>query len=382
MVKKIKTLKNNVSIFQITDEAVETDVIYCERSYTSKDSRRFIFRRDICGKGLYSWPDKCQAEFISCEFNTWETRIIGSGNAYADITRDGNLYYLRPASSGDEKELVKLDLMTEEEKIIPINGGAQPMTGMTFSPDERYLAYGIAESYAGPQSFAVELVDLRTGTKKIICRNPYISNPHTQFNQKDGKHIMVQQNRGSKFEVDGKATISSTNDPGTTHFLVNIDDEKITPLRIGPPYTPTVTGHSQWIENTDEILVTVNEEFDDGSQKGTLLKIAAGKNPEVVCPGIFNHLHVSTCGRLFLVDDVTTNDVYIGSVRTGKTKQVCNLEMDYMEANKQFGEIAHAHMYLSRDLRWMVYNSPQSGRPEVYVASIPETLTKELLEHK
>lgn len=371
MAKKVRELKNGVVVYQVTDDPVMKDAIYCERCYCSPDSSCFVFRREIDEKGLQPWS--FTAEYVACDFGTWETRVVGQGHSYPDISRSGNLFHTRWAGDGSV-ELVRIDLTTGQSQAIPVAGGVRPLTGMTVTPDEKYLAYGFVETYE-PQVFGVECVDLAAGTKEVLCYDPYVSNPHTQIDPSDGKHVMVQQNRGSKFDAAGKGIITSTHSPGTTHFLVGIHDKKITQLPVGPPHTATVTGHSQWIGETGEIMLTIAYDYDDGRNRGTLLGIRPGQKPRIICPGAtFNHLHVSLCGRFFCADDVRTNDVFVGSVRTGKTAWVCNLENDYKEAHAKYSEAAHSHAYLSRDLKWMVYNSCRTGRPEVHVASIPPDL--------
>jgi len=376
MGRKVQELDNGVAVYQVTDEPGWKDAIYCERCYCSPDSSFFVYRRKLRKAGP-RWCDFI-AEYIACDFGSWEMRKIGEGHAYSDMSREGDLFFTKDGD-GKYRDLMRIDLTTMETAQIPVDGGGvRPLTGMTCSPGETHLGYVFAESYE-PQSFGIEIVDLETGKKDVLCYDPFISNPHPQIDPSGAGRIMVQHNRGSKFDKDGKGIITSTSNPGTTHFLVGLDDKKITQLAVGPPHTSTVTGHSQWIGSTGEVMVTIAEAYDDNEKQGTLLRVRPGEKPRVVAVDRqYNHLHVSLCGRFFCVDSTPTNDVFIGSTATGDTRWVCNLGNDYGDANEKYGEAAHSHAYLSRDLNWVVFNSCRSGRPEIHVASIPPKMFEEL----
>src|SRR5262249_614016 len=152
MAEKISELANGVSVYQVTDDARLKNNIYCERSYCSPDSQFFIYQRrtdtDPTAGRRASW------EVVPCHFGTRKERVLGRGYSYAEVTPQGRLYYSRPAA-GDERELVRMDLATEETSAVPIPGGVRPRTGMGISGDERYLAYGVTLSF-GPQMFGVE----------------------------------------------------------------------------------------------------------------------------------------------------------------------------------------------------------------------------------
>ena len=370
MDRTIEQLGNGVVVCQATDEPELKNNIYCERSYCSPDSRCFVYQRQVSTTGPVPW--QFGAQYVACEFGTWEKRVLGRGFSYPEITPQGGLYYAR-AGAGDERELVRVDVATGEAHAVAVDGGVRPYTGMTLPPDERLLAYGVPMSFA-PQMFGVEVVDLEAGTRRIVCEDPEICNPHTQFETCDGAHILVQHNRGCKFNEDGRM-ISPLGEEGCTLFLVAVADGRITPLQVGPPHTPSCTGHQQWIGYTGEVLLTVSLGVADAVARGNLLGVRAGGAARVVSKGQrFMHVHASVCGRYFCCDAWRKNGecaIVVGSIATGRNAVVCTDGPGPADAYARYGQSSHAHPYLSPDLKWVVFNSCRTGRPEINVASVP-----------
>ena len=369
MAHKVSEQENGVVVYQVTDEPGVKDNIYCERSYSPPDSSFFLWRRQLGGETAI--PHKWFSEFVACDFGTWESRTLFKGLSYPEMSRSENMYFERLHEDG-ARRLSRIDLVTGETKDIPVDGGVRPWTGMTISPCENFLAYGVALSFS-PQMFGVELVDLRTGEKRIIHEDPCISNPHPQIDPFSGRRILVQHNRGSRFGPDGSAE-RTLGPEGCSFFMVTMEDGEVSRLQVGPPYTPTMSGHSQWTLD-EEAVLTAWKPWTDGDKTGTLLAVAADGPPRLVTEGNnFNHLHVTRCGRYFCCDDILTGDVFIGSVKTGRKVWVTHCGHDHTEINPVFGEPGHTHANLSPDRKWMVFNSCRTGRPEVHVASIPAEL--------
>ena len=391
-------------VYQVTEESLSKSNIYCEVPYCSADSKVFVYERQNPEYGPNS------TEYVICEFGTWETQVGGRGLGPPAITHKGMLYYRRQVSAVAQ-ELVRLDLGTgESEVIFGFPEGLQPRGLGTMSPGGRYYAYGVTLSYA-PQMFGIELVDLKAGTREIINTDPYICNPHTQFEPSEGKQIMIQHNRGCTFLPDG--TITQLVGPeAATAYLVDIPDGKVTRLQLGPPYTLGSTGHESWIGDTKEILVSIRSvvgiDHDVGGyrpehlpskaplssfclhnncshcaglikageaytpEEGNLLGVRAGAPPRVVSKGYcFNHVGTSACGRFFSCDIFPTVDVVMGSIRTGKNAVVCHSESSPEHS-------AHPHPYLSPDLKWVVFDSDRSGEVQIHVATVSPEMIENL----
>ena len=359
-------------IWQVTTEQFRQSNIYCELPYCSGDCRHFIYERydpKLSGKN--------KTELMVVELGTWKQRRLDvawrlTGSA---ITNDGTFYYLK--QTGEETlSLMRVDLSDgTPEEVYQIAGESSFRSLGTVSTDERYYVCGtrLGDDY---QMFGIMLVDLQKGAETIIDRDPFILNPHPQFERGSGNDLMIQHNRGGEYTPEGKR-IRLVGPEGATLYLLSVPEGGRTELRVGTPHTTPVTGHETWIGVTKEILLTVMAKGDYAPDKGNLLAVRAGSPPRVVAKGYkFNHVGVSRCGRFFCCDDWQgTAKIVIGSIRTGKTAVVCE-----SRASMSGPQNTHPHAYLTPDLKWVVFNSDRSGFPHVHAASVPDGMIEGLLE--
>jgi len=358
------------TIYQVTNDSLSKSNIYCEIPYCSADSRYFVFTR------RNPEYDRNRSEYVICELGTWETHVAGrgfGGISGTAITHTGIFYYLRHVDK-DAKELIKLDLATGKSEIVWSFQDDLKLNSLgTVSPDSNFYAYGITvdDKYT---NFGIEFVDLRSGDRKIIDTDPYILNPHPQFEPSEGKQIMVQHNRGGKIDENGKL-INLVGEEGATLYILDVESGKRTTLQVGKPYTTPATGHEAWIGGTKEILLTVSASGDYSVENGNLLAVSAGKLARVVSKGyVFSHVGTSVDGKYFSCDDSRDKkDVVIGSIKTGKTGVVCHSESSFGRDQN-----THPHPYLTPDLKWVVFNSDRSGEPQIHVASVPDGMIEEL----
>jgi hypothetical protein len=243
----------------------------------------------------------------------------------------------------------------------------------TVSPDGRYYAVGqrLDDSF---QRFGILLVDLKAGTHRVLDEDPYIINPHPQFEPGDGRHILRPHHRGGQFGTDGRKA-RTAGPEGSTLYLLSVEDGVRTPLPVGKPYTTMITGHQVWIGTTREILLSVAAQDDFAAEKGNLLRIRPGQPAQAVGKGyVFNHVNVSRCGRYFCCDDWRDKTkLVIGSLRTGRKVEVCE-----SGASRSREPNTHPHAYLTPDLTWVIFNSDRTGEPHVYAARVPGPLIKQL----
>ena len=366
MAIKLAQQDTGSTVYQVTEDSLSKSNIYCEIPYCSVDSRYFVFSRSNPEHGSN------RSEYVVCELGTWEMNVGGRGRGGLAITHSGMFYFLRSADKV-AMELVKLNLATGDSQVVC--EFAEPIRARslgTISPDGSLYAYGVVtdDKY---REFGIEMVDLKTGTRQIIDRDPYILNPHPQFETSEGKQIMVQHNRGGKIDENGKR-IRLVGEEGATLYLLDIADGKRTTLQVGTPYTTRVTGHESWIGNTKEILLTVSASDDYAAEKGNLLGVRAGGAARVVSSGYrYSHVGTSVCGKFFSCDDGATGDVIIGSIRTGKNAVVCHSESSFGRAQN-----THPHPYLTPDLKWVIFNSDRSGEPQIHAATVPDGMIEEL----
>ena len=364
MAIKIREQENGVTVYQVTEDEHLKSNIYCETPWCSADGRNFVYQHI----GVDGGPNN--TEYILCEFGTWETQRIGRGLSSPSINYDGIFHYRRVRPDGVQ-ELVRVNLDTQGTEVIYEFSKDLPLQTQSWgavSRDERYFAYGVVLGY-DPQRFGIELLDMADGSRNLIVEDPYIHNPHTQFEPSKGRQFLVQHNRGCRFLPDG-TRLEPFGPWGNTCFIVDVPDGKITRLQIGGPFTHGITGFGVWIGDTGDILTTVPKK-DVTPRTGDIYRVSPGKPPRIISGGILAaHLGTVPSGRFFCHD---LGEIGIGSVETGKRAAVCHSETT---ATKQ--QHTHPHAYLSPDLKWVVFNSTRPGRTQIHAASIPPEMIAEL----
>ena len=359
-------------IWQVTTEKFRQSNIYSEVPYCSADSRHFVYERRDPRQAGYN-----KTELMVAELGTWKQRRldVAMGMGGTAISPDGVFYYLKKADR-ETLSLMRADLSkAAPEKIYTLKGKRALFSLGTVSADARYYACGerLGDDY---RAFGILLIDLEKGTQEIIDWDPFILNPHPQFEPGEGRILMIQHNRGGKYTAQGKR-IRLVGPEGATLYLLSVPDGKRTKLQVGKPHTTPVTGHEAWIGKTKEVLLTVSAREDYAPAKGNLLAVRAGSAARVVAKGYrFNHVGVSRCGRFFCCDDwQEPYKLVIGSIRTGKTAVVCESKTSPDRAQN-----THPHAYLTPDLKWVIFNSNRSGFGHVHAASVPEGTIERLSE--
>ena len=366
----VERLPTGVEIWQVTTEALSQSNIYCEVPYCSRDSRHFVYQRHnpkLSGN---------RTEFMVVELGTWKQHRldVAASMSGCAVSPQGAFYYIKRTPDG-ELDLMRADLA---------DGTPQPVYHMknepwialgTVSADGRYFARGKRLDDAW-SSFGIVLFDLKQGRHDLVDRDPFILNPHPQFEFAESRRLMIQHNRGGKYTPDGKR-LRLVGPEGATLYLLSVPGGKRTTLQVGTPHTTSCTGHEAWIGATGEMLLSVSARGDYAPEKGNLLGVRAGQAARVVAKGYrFNHVGVSRCGRLFCCDDWQgTYKIVIGSVATGKTAVVCD-----SRTVPDRSQNTHPHAYLTPDLAWVVFNSNRSGFPHVHAARVPPQMTADLLE--
>ena len=356
-------------IWQVTTDEFSQSNIYCEVPYCSRDSRYFVYQR------TNPKLSRNRTEFMVVELGTWKQHLLDTsiGLGGSAISHDGLFYYLKQADQG-ELDLVRADLADgSTQRIYRLKDDVRVRSLGTVTTDRRYYAGGTKVD-PGWTMFDVLLVDLDEGTQKILDRDPFILNPHPQFEPGLGRQLMIQHNRGGKFSSEGKLE-RLVGPEGATLYLLSVPHGKRTELQVGKPYTTACTGHEAWIGDTEEMLLSVSARDDFAPEKGNLLGVRGAEPARVVAKGYrFNHVGVSRCGRLFSADDWQgTYKIVIGSIQTGKTAVVCE-----SKTSPTRGQNTHPHAYLTPDLKWVIFNSNRSGFPHVYAAGVPEGLVDDL----
>jgi hypothetical protein len=351
-------------IWQVTTEEFDQSNIYCEVPYCSRDSRYFVYaRRNPALKTN-------RTEFMLVELGTWkqqrlDTAISISGCA---ISHDGMFYYLKHTADGGATDLMRADLETGTVTAVYRLPPALAIRSLgTVTTNGRYYAGG-TKTEPGWEMFDVTLVDLQTGEHRILDRDPFILNPHPQFEPGEGRMLMIQHNRGGKYSPDGQLE-RLVGPEGATLYLLSVPEGQRTELQVGTPYTTPCTGHEAWIGTTGEMLLSVSASGDFRPERGNLLAVRSGQAPRVVARGYrFNHVGASRCGRIFTADDwQPPYKIVIGSTQADRAAVICESKTTPTRSQN-----THPHPYVTPDLKWVIFNSNRTGSDHVYAARIPD----------
>jgi len=360
--KFIEKQPTGAEIWQVTTEEFPQSNIYCEVPYCDASSKYFVYQRrnpKLSGN---------RTELMAVELGTWKQHRLDTTRSTTGlaISPGGELYYLKRAD-GNALDLMKADIAEgKPEKVYHQPDGSRNRSLGSVTADGRYYATGTRPS-DGWDRFGILLVDLKTGKESIIDEDPFILNAHPQFDP-GANQLMIQHNRGGEYSPEGKR-IRLVGPEGATLYVLSVPDGKRTTLQVGKPFTTPCTGHEAWIGATHEMLLSVSARDDYVPEKGNLLGVRAGKPARVVARGYrFNHVGVSRCGRLFCCDDWQGSyKIVIGSNATGKTAVVCD-----SKTKPDRSQNTHPHAYLTPDLKWVIFNSNQTGFPHIYAARVPE----------
>ena len=369
----IEQLPNGVSVYQATDETVDKCNIYCEFPWCPPDSHCFVYVRHA------PEHDPNPMEYVSCDFGTWEKRVVGRGRGGHTMANGGKFYYKRVVSD-DAQEFVECDLEKETSRVIELPEGVPTGGSFDISRGGRYVAFSKPLSF-DPQMFGVGIADLERGTAEIIHEDPYICNTHLQFEPSEGKQLMVQHNRGCVFTPDGERDLLCGKE-GCTLFLLSVPEGEVTRLQVGPPYTASLSGHETWLGQSGELIATLNyiEDYDYG--KGRIVGVRPGEPHREICtPWELNHIGIEPSGRVFAGDAYMPDEIIIGSPKTNKALLVCQAKSTYNRAARREGTCtfdSHPHAYISPDRKWVVFNSDRTGTQQIYAAEIPVSMVEEL----
>jgi len=148
------------------------------------------------------------------------------------------------------------------------------------------------------QRFGIEIADTRTRERCLLCEDPYICNPHTQFDTVSGSWTLVQHNSGCRYAPDG-TRLRLVGEDGATIFMSHTRDGDIMHLPVGQPHMTPLTRHQVWVGCMREIIVTVRLTGDVEQEKGNILCLVPGSSYRQIAPGRRMSRIAPPCGRYF-----------------------------------------------------------------------------------
>jgi hypothetical protein len=343
---------------QLTSQPVISTNVYPEQRFASADGRRVVLERRPFGGPVETWVADLPSRRLA---------RLALGRPLAANAPRNAVYVLD--DHGPAKRLLRMDLAALTVRpLVSFDPDRVPRIA-TVSPDERWLVGGPFP--LGGNRFALHRVDLTTGQTTTLAELDDASNPHLQFDHGRSDRLLVQINR------TGLTTTAQGPGPlGATLAVLNLDGA-LTPLPVGVPQTPLISGHETWIGQTGRILFT--------SAPADHPSLIASTGVYGITPGDaaatplalgrpVNHLAVSDDGRFFVVDEYRTWRIWIGSVATGRMELLC-------DSNTRQGrpQYTHAHPYLTPDNQHVIFNSNVTGVPQVYSARVPDGFLDRLL---
>ena len=348
-------------VVQLTSQPVISVNVHMEQRFASANGRRIAIERQPFGKPPELWV---------CDLDTNRLYRIDFGKAMTASFSRNATYYLTPSPKGRLMRVNLADLTTRE--ILAISDDPPPRK-LAISHDERWLVAG--PFWARDNLFRLDLIELASGKRTTLCELADIPNPHLQFDPGNADRLLVQVNRGSKFTPS--AGLTRLSGPlGATLCLVAVPSGEVTPLPVGLPDTPAISGHSTWAGRSGRVVFTTAPGVADRllSNTGVFRHTPGEVKPvQIVSGQRFNHLAVSDDGRFFIVDDHRTQTIHIGSIETGRSLKLCDSRT--RQGKPQY---SHAHPYLTPDNRHVIFNSNVTGVPQVYAATVLGALLEKL----
>jgi hypothetical protein len=365
-------------IIQLTSAAAISNNVYGEQPYTSPDGNRVVVTRcqDFC------WDQEGSLlvhELATLRITMVVRRMKGVRGVF-NAAWSGLVYYWTP-----ERRLMQLSLLTLEQKeVYAEEDPSAPLIDRSVSPDQRYVI-GMAPRLKGRGApvFQIIRLDLKKKVREVIFEHPEICNPHLQFNPVHGRQILVQNNEGERLRKDG--SVERYKASGGRLFVIDADGGNLRYL----PDVDGFTGHECFIADTGRVLYSgmwvQQSDYDwrhtPQQPRGNLFTARPGDETVVVFEAPehrFNHISASRCGRYFVADSHTGPGLFengrckpvalvIGNLETGRYRTLVENTAGTSGGN----QCTHTHPYLTADNRHVIYNSDETGIPQVFAARIP-----------
>ncbi len=351
--------------------------VYPEHGYSSADGRRIAILRSHSADPRVPPSDLLVADLYTLRLTIVERNIQSILVGTAAFT--GWIYYLNA-----NRELMRVQMSTLEKQVVWSQWPFSPDFVLhTVSVDQRYLVGQLPQAN---YKNALVRIDLVEKTWKIIYEDYEISNAHPVFNPITGRDLYVL--RATGYGVNDRQEVKDLGTPRyCTQFLLDRDGGNRRDLPIGPPHSPSSTGHAGWIADTGRICCVVDwdlqryrplKEF----PRGNIVWCGPqDKEPFFLdCPDhAFQHIGVSRCGRYFVSESYAAGlpgpvALVVGNFQTGKWRVL----LRDCKATGGASAISHAHAYFTADNKHVIYNADPHMIGHVYAARVPDAFLRSL----
>jgi hypothetical protein len=320
------------------------------------------------------------------DLETGELILVRSGTIQVlgmAVSPDQKYFYCIRNGSDRSFDILRIDICSLEETAVTFEGDARLLRSLgSVGPDNRTF---VASAWLGGQRYGILNFDLEEGARSLIHEGGSdICYSHPQLEPGRGLDILLQHNRGSRYDDAGRA-IQIFGEAGPSLYLIDRYGGNRRELPVGKPFTWPVQGHQCWIGRSGQVLfTTVDMDFKELRAKGNLMEVRAGDSrARVVARGrLFWHMNASRDGRFFAADTLSRELwdgprdevlIIVGSLKTGETSV-----LTATGARPGAAQHSHPHPYFSPDCRWVIFNSNKSRASHVYAAGVPNGLLDEL----
>jgi hypothetical protein len=348
--------ESGARIVQLTSRAVTSSNVHMEQRFASADGQRIVIQRFPFGRPPEVWVYDLSRRMML---------RIGEGKALTASHSRNTVYYVVLDADKAEARLMRLDLADLSTRVAFRFDKEQAPRKGAVSADERWFVGGPFAT--GGDVYRLTRIDLQNGKADTLCEVRDMWNPHLQIDPGDPRRLLVQINRSGQ-TADGAS--------GATLAIVDVATGDVKPLPVGRPHTPLLSGHETWAGRSGRVIFTVAP----GSPKSPLTNrgvyaIAPGDDQAqpIALGQPFNHLAVSDDGRFFIVDNHRTQDIFVGSIASGRFQKLCG-----SRTRQGRPQTSHAHPYMTPDNRHVIFNSNVTGVAQVYAAPIPAGFLEKL----
>ena len=347
---------SGATVVQLTSRAVTSSNVHMEQRFASADGNRIVIQRFPFGRPPEVWV---------CDLSRRLMLRIGEGKALSASHSRNAVYYVVLGDDESKARLTRLDLTDLSTRVaFRFDRNQAPRKGAV-SPDERWFVDGPFP--VGDDVYRLTRIDLRNGKADTLCEIRDMWNPHLQIDPGNPRRLLVQINRSG--ELAGSAA-------GATLALVDVATGDVKPLPVGRPNTPLLSGHETWAGRSGRVIFTIAPSGPKSplTDRGVYAISPGDDEARPIALGQpFNHLAVSDDGRFFIVDHHRTQEIFVGSIASGRFGKLC-------ESRTRQGrpQTSHAHPYLTPDNRHVIFNSNVTGIAQVYAARIPDDFLQEI----
>ncbi len=334
--------ESGARVFLLGADNRPADNIYDEQPYSDATGRRIAVRyyaeKDMPG-GL---------AIVDLADGSRRSVLEGNPRFPAFHAWGEHLYYQEKVDGVMMLRRCRYDTLAKED-VAALPGSMGSFSYGAVSPDLRWYAVSVQVKSGDPSK--VFLLDIRTGTWKLILDKPGYHAKHEQFSRDGRNRVLIQLNR----IPDVKEVLLGEIDVDGSTVMFPADR----------PWTPRPTGHEAWIGETGGVFFSTGT---DSPSSGNIWRAKIGDEKPVQVhtgPKRFGHVSVSKCGRYWIGDTSEEGvPVYIGSFASGKCMRVL------LSRTSSKDQVSHTHPYLTADNGWLIFTSDRNGHPQVYGAKL------------